>query len=82
MTSADDVVTVGPYQLGRKEKILVLAPLSLFVVFFGGLLSSILYIFLIGSLVVSIHGTFHRGLIVDPLDTIDTAAVILPPDFV
>jgi len=80
MNRADDVVTIGQYQLGRREKMLVLVPLTGFVAFFGGLISTLFYIAFFGTLLVVVHASFREPVQPDPLDALEGPASA--PDFV
>lgn len=81
VNGADDVVTVGSYKLGRKEKLMVLGPLTLFVAFFGGLISSLVYMAFLGSLVVGTHASFRQIVVADPLDSLEGEGMVPPPQF-
>lgn len=76
---ADDVVSIGQYKLGRKEKLFVIGTLSLFVAFFGGLISSLIYMCFLGTLVVGTHASFRQIVEADPLDDLEGSGMIPPP---
>lgn len=69
--SADQVVKISSHSFGRKEKMLVLVPLTTFVAFFGGLISTFIYMFLWGSVLVGVHASFRQPLQADPLDELE-----------
>lgn len=79
VNGADDVVTIGQYKLGRKEKMMVLVPLTLFLLFFGGVISSLVYMFFLGSLVVGTHASFRQIVVEDPLDSLENPGMVPPP---
>ena len=66
--NADDVVNIGGYQLGQKEKLMVMVPLTLFVALFGGVFSYFFYVGVASGVVILAHASFRKEIEVDPLD--------------
>ena len=79
VNAADDVVTVGQYKLGKREKLGVLGAASALVALFGGLISSFIYIFFIGSCIVGSHAALGIPVERDPLQ--DLEASVAAPQF-
>ena len=79
VNAADDVVTVGQYKLGKREKLAVLGTASALVALFGGLISSFIYIFFIGSCIVGAHAALRIPVERDPLE--DLEASVAAPQF-
>jgi len=80
---AEDVVKIGKYELGKKEKMMVLVPLTTFVAFFGGLLSTLIYVLIISVFLVGAHASFREIIEPDPLDELENMSDDRsPPSFV
>uniref|UniRef100_A0A6S8BEA2 PRA1 family protein n=1 Tax=Aplanochytrium stocchinoi TaxID=215587 RepID=A0A6S8BEA2_9STRA len=65
---ADEVVTIGQYNLGRKEKLLVMVPLTAFVCVFGGLLSYFIWVAFVSAFFIGAHASFRNQIEPNPLD--------------
>ena len=65
---ADDVVKIGSYELGKKEKYLIMISLTAFVAVFGGLLSYFIWVGFVSMFFICIHASFRNQIEVNPLD--------------
>merc|ERR1712232_1161178 len=65
---ADEPVNLGGTVLGRKEKLLLMIPLTTFVAVLGGLISYLIWIMVLGSLIVGTHASFRNKIEANPLD--------------
>jgi len=65
---ADEVVSIGQYNIGQKEKYLIMVPLTAFVCIFGGLLTYFIWVAFVSSFFIVGHASFRKKIEANPLD--------------
>ena len=68
------IITVGSYELGRKEKLFALVPGTLLIFLLSGLLTSLIWVAIYSSFLCVPHATFHNPPQTDAFDELSEAA--------
>ena len=56
----NEIIHLGKYQIGKITKIVIMAVFTALVSFFGGLMTSLIYMGLMGSSVILLHASFRE----------------------
>jgi len=71
LTNQEEALTIGGFEMRRREKLIVLIPFSILVVTLCGLINSLIYVLVLASLLIGPHASFHEAAELDALDALE-----------
>jgi len=71
LTNQDEALSIAGFELRRREKLIVLVPFSILIVTLSGMINSLLWVFILSSLIALPHASFHEPHELDALDRLE-----------